>query len=374
MGRRGNGEGSITRRKDGLYMARYMIQTETGSKRKAIYAKTRKEVADKLADALANRDKGIVLDAGALTLGKYLRSWLYDSVQGTVRQRTWERYEQVARVHIEPSLGKMKLKNVTPTHVRALYREKLDFGLAPRTVQYIHVTLNKALKDAVLDGLIPRNVASAVKAPRPAKKEIHPLTSEQTKALLQAARGDRFEVAYVLALHCGLRQGEILGLRWSDIDIEAATLQIRRTLSEARTGYRFEPPKNNKGRSITLTTQAGEALREHLARQLETIEMMGDLYEDQGLVVSSQVGTPMNGKNLTSRSFKPLLKLAGLPNIRFHDLRHTFATLMLQNGEHPKVVQEMLGHATIAITMDTYSHVLPNMQSDAVNRLEVLLR
>jgi integrase len=177
----------------------------------------------------------------------------------------------------------------------------------------------------------------------------------------------------VNALHCGLRQGEILGLRWSDIDLEATTLQIRRTLSEARTGYRFEPPKNNKGRNIRLTTQAVEALREHLARQLEMIEIKGDLYQDQGLVVSSQVGTPMNGKNLTSRYFKPLLQMAGLPNIRFHDLRHTFATLMLQNGEHPKVVQEMLGHATIAITMDTYSHVLPNMQRDAVSRLGALL-
>jgi integrase len=177
----------------------------------------------------------------------------------------------------------------------------------------------------------------------------------------------------VVALHCGLREGEILGLKWSDVDMDAGTLQVRRTLSEALAGHLFEPPKNGKGRSVKLTARAVEALRNHLTRQIEEIESLGDRYRDQGLVFPSQVGTPMNAKNLTARSFKPLLKKAGLPDIRFHDLRHTFATLMLQNGEHPKVVQEMLGHATIAITMDTYSHVLPNMQRDAVDRLGVLL-
>jgi len=176
-----------------------------------------------------------------------------------------------------------------------------------------------------------------------------------------------------VALHCGLREGEILGLKWSDVALDAGTLQVRRTLSEALAGRRFEPPKNGKGRNVKLTARAAEALRNHLTRQIEEIESLGDRYRDQGLVFPSQVGTPMNAKNLTARSFKPLLKRAKLPNIRFHDLRHTFATLMLQNGEHPKVVQEMLGHATIAITMDTYSHVLPNMQRDAVDRLGVLL-
>jgi integrase len=373
MGRRGNGEGSISRRKDGLYMARFTAQTESGPQRKTLYAKTRKEAAEKLAQVLAARDKGIVFDADNLKVGEYLERWLRDSVRGTVRQRTWERYEQVARVHIGPRLGRIKLKNLTPTHVRALYREKLDSDLSPRTVNYIHVTLSKALKDAVSDGLIPRNAASAVKAPKPAKKEISPLSCDQARAFLEAARGDRFEAAYVLALHCGLREGEMLGLKWTDVDLEAGTLQVRRTLSEARTGYRFEPPKNGKGRSVRLTARAVEALRHHLERQLEEIERLGDLYRDQGLVFPSQVGTPMNAKNLIARSFKPLLKHSGLPDIRFHDLRHTFATLMLQNGEHPKVVQEMLGHASIAITLDTYSHVLPNMQQDAVNRLGALL-
>jgi integrase len=370
----GNGEGGITRhKKSGLYMARYTVQTSTGPKRKTLYGKTRREVDEKLTKAKADRDQGLLFDADNITLGDYLDRWIHDSVRDTVRQRTWERYEQIVRVHIKPALGRVKLKNITPTHARALYREKLDSGLTSRTVNYIHTTLSKALNDAVSDGLMPRNPTSGVKAPKPVKKEIHPLSSEQVKVFLETARGDRFEGAYVVALHCGLREGEILGLKWSDVDLNTGTLQVRRTLSEARVGQRFEPPKNDKGRNVRLTPQAVKALRTHLGRQLEEIERSGDLYQDQGLVFPSRVGTPMNAKNLIARSFKPLLKRAGLPDIRFHDLRHTFATLMLQNGEYPKVVQEMLGHATIAITMDTYSHVLPNMQRDAVERLGELL-
>src|SRR5215204_835717 len=232
----GNGEGGISRHKgSGLYMARYTVQTPTGPKRK-----TRREVDEKLTKAKVDRDTGFVFDADNLTLGNYLDRWINDSVRDTVRQRTWERYEQIVRVHIKPALGKVKLKNITPTHARALYREKLDTGLAPRTVNYIHTTLSKALKDAVADGLITRNPASSVKAPRPQKIELRPLSSEQAKVFLEAVRGDRFEAAFVVALHCGLRAGEILGLKWSDVDLDAGTLQVRRTLPEARAGYRFE--------------------------------------------------------------------------------------------------------------------------------------
>jgi integrase len=371
--RRGNNEGSISKRKDGRWMGRYTVHTSKGPKQQAVYGKTRAEVAQKLTKAMTDRDSGLTFDSGRMTLGEYLDRWLTDAVRDTVRQRTYERYEQIARVHIKPTLGRIKLKGLTPAHVRGLYREKVDAGLAPRTVQYIHVTLQKALSQAVADGLISRSAAASVKAPRPAKKEIQPLSPDQARAFLAAAVGDRFEALYVVAVHCGLRQGELLGLKWEDVDFEAGALQVRRTLSEARTGHRFEPPKNGKGRSVRLTPHAVEALRVHLDHQLDEIGSSGDHYRDQGLVFPSRVGTPMNAKNLIARSFKPLLKRAGLPDIRFHDLRHTFATLMLRNGEHPKVVQEMLGHATIAITMDTYSHVLPNMQRDAVERLGALL-
>src|ERR671919_1014822 len=236
MGKRGNGEGGISRRKDGLYMARYTVQTATGSKRKTLYGKTRREVDEKLTKAKADRDAGLLFDADNMKLGEYLGRWLTDSVRDTVRPTTFERYEQIVRLHIRPVLGKVKLKNLTSAHVRGLYREKLDAGLAPRTVQYVHVTLHKALKQAIADGLIPRNATEAVKPPQVRREEMQPLTAEQVKILFEAVRDDRLESLYILAVHTGLRQGELLGLKWEDVDLEAGTLQVRRTLATVKGG------------------------------------------------------------------------------------------------------------------------------------------
>jgi integrase len=375
VGKRGNGEGSITRhKKSGLYMARYTIQTPTGTKRKTIYGKEREEVADKLIEALSNRNKGLVFDADNLKLGEYLGRWLTDSVRDTVRPTTFERYEQVVRLHIRPVLGKVKLKNLTSAHVRGLYRQKLDAGLSPRTVQYVHVTLHKALKQAIADGLIPRNVTEAVKPPQVLREEIRPLTPEQAKTLFEAAKGDRLEALYVLAVTTGLRQGELLGLKWDDVDMEAGTLQVRRTLTTAKGGPVLSAPKTKGSRrTVKISPTALEALRSHLARQLEEIDRVGSLWRENGLVFASEVGEPLRRQHVTSRRFKPLLELARLPQIRFHDLRHTCATLLLSENVNPKVVSEMLGHATIAITLDTYSHVLPTMQESAATAMEEAL-
>jgi integrase len=270
MGGRGNGEGGITRhKKSGLYMARYTVQTPTGSKRKTLYGKTRREVDEKLTKAKADRDGGLVFDADNMKVGEYLERWLVDSVRDTVRSTTFERYEQVVRLHIRPVLGKLKLKNLSPAHVRGLYREKLDAGLSPRTVQYVHVTLHKALKQAIMDGLIPRNATEAVKPPQVRREEMQPLSPEQVKVLLEAARGERLEALYVLAVTMGLRQGELLGLKWEDVDLEARTLQVRRTLTTAKGGPVLSTPKTKGSRrSVKLTQSAVEALRSHLQRQL----------------------------------------------------------------------------------------------------------
>ena len=372
MSRRGNGEGSITRhKKSGLYMARYTVQTSTGPKRNTVYGKTRAEAAEKLTKAMADRDSGLVFDADALKVGEYLERWLADSVRDTVRPTTFERYEQMVRLHIRPVLGKLKVKNVTPAHVRGLYREKLGAGLSPRTVQYIHVTLHKALKQAVMDGLIPRNATEAVKPPQVRREEMQPLTPEQVKALLQAARGDRLEALYVLAVTTGLRQGELLGLKWEDVDLEAQTLRVCRTLTTAKGGPQLTTPKTKGSRrTVRLTQSAVNALSIHLKRQLGEIDRAGSLWRENGLIFASEAGEPLDRRNVTTHRFKPLLKQAGLPRVRFHDLRHTCATLLLGRNVNPKIVSEMLGHASIAITLDTYSHVLPNMQSQAVKAME----
>jgi integrase len=233
----------------------------------------------------------------------------------------------------------------------------------------------KTLKDALSDGVIAKNVAAAVKSPRPDKPEIHPLTSEQARILLDAAskEGDRFEALYVVALHCGLREGELLGLRWEDVDLDAGTLAVRRTLSQTRTGHKFEKPKNGKGRSVKLSQTALEALRSHRARQNEERLKAGSLWQDNALVFPTTTGTTMSGTNLLGRHFKPLLKRAGLPNIRLHDLRHTCATILLMAGKHPKYVQELLGHASINITLDTYSHVIKGMDGGLADVMDEAL-
>jgi integrase len=367
MGKRGNGEGSIGRRKDGLYMARYTVQTPTGPKRKALYGKTRSEVAAKLSKALADRESGLTFDADNVTVAEYLVRWLSDSVRGTVRVSTFERHEQIIRAHLALAFGRMKLKTLTPAHVRSLHREKLEEGLAPATVRKIHSTLHKALSQAVSDGLIPRNAAD-VKAPRPAPDEMHPLSESEARTFLETARetGDRFEALYVLAITTGLRRGELLGLRWDDADLDRGTLRVGRALVREGGRHVVGETKTKRGRrQVNLTPRTVAALKAHRKRQLEQRVKLAGLYEDHGLIFSSESGTPLNPENLVKRSFKPLLRRAGLPEIRFHDLRHTCATLLLGRGVHPKIVQELLGHATIAMTLDTYSHYLPSMGDQA---------
>ncbi|MEJ7816497.1 MAG: site-specific integrase [Rubrobacter sp.] len=363
----------ITKRKDGRYMARYTVHTPDGPKRKVIYGMRYKDVEKKLNEARGDAAKGLIYDAGKISVEEYLNRWLSDSVRDTVRQRTYERYESLVRVHIVPSIGRVKLKALTPAHLRRLYRERLDAGLAPRTVLHVHRTLSKALKQATDDGLIPRNAAGPVKPPRPRREEIRPLDPEQVRALFEAAAGDRLEALYVMAVTTGMRRGELLGLRWEDVNLEAGMLQVRRTLSEPKGGYIFEAPKSGKGRSVRLTRKATMALREHRKRQLEDRMQKAGYWQDHGLVFPSTIGTPTSGGNL-SRAFKAALERAGLPNsTRFHDLRHTCATLLLRQGVNPKYVQELLGHADISLTLNVYSHVLPDMGGAAAGAMDAAL-
>jgi integrase len=371
MGRRGNGEGSISRRKDGLYMARYTVETSTGTNRKALYAKTRKQATEKLAEALAQTQKGITADAGAKTVGTFIERWLEDSVRGSVRQSTYQRDESLCRVHMVPALGKKKLKTLNAADVQRFYRAKLDSGLSSATVHKLHVVLHKALKQAIRWGFAQRNVVNDVDAPKIHKEEVTPLTREEARKLLEVARDERLEALYVVAVQSGLRQGELLALRWEDIDLGTRTLQVRRTLTRNGSKLAVGPTKTSKGRRTgRLTRDATEALQDHLERQLAEIDEAEDSWQENGLVFCTGKGTLINPTNLRRRSLAPLLQRAGLPPMTFHQLRHTAATILLLKNVNPKVVSEMLGHGTIAITLDTYSHVLPNMQSSAVAAME----
>src|ERR671917_520092 len=382
MPKRGNGEGSIYPYKNKAgkvvgYRGSYWVHTAEGPKRRYVSGKTRDEVHDKLIEALGNRAQGLVFDAGSLTVREYLTRWLEDSVRGTVRFSTYEVHRHMIEPHIVPALGRLKLKDLNPAHVRALYREKLDSGLSAATVHKMHSILRKALKQAVLDGLILRNVCEVVKPPKVERKEITPLDRQQAKALLEAASGDRLEALYVLAVHTGMREGELLGLKWEDVDFERGLLRLRHAL--VREGGKvvlgdLKTPKSR--RSVRLTAVATNALRGHLERQLAEMQRMGSHYQPGGLVFATESGTLINPSNLRNRSFKPLLRRAfgeAGPDICFHDLRHTCATLLLSQGTHPKLVQELLGHATIAMTLDTYSHFLPSMGDQTVRAMEAAL-
>jgi integrase len=375
---RANGDGDVFPRKNNAgritsYRGAYV---GLDGKRRYVSGKTKEEARRNLRRARGDAERGLVFDADNLQVGEYLDRWLSDSVRDTVKATTFERYEQIARLHLKPSLGRVKLKGLTPAHVRGLYREKLEAGSSARTVRYMHTTLHKALKQAVMDGLIPRNATEAVTPPQSSREEMCPLTPEQAKLLLQVAHeaGDRLAALYVLAIHTGLRQGELLGLKWDDVNLEDGSLQVRRTLAITKNGPVLTSPKTTGSRrSVKLTSKAIEALKRHLDRQLGEIDRIGSLWSENGLIFASEKGEPINRHNLTRRSFKPLLKRAGLPQIRFHDLRHTCATLLLTRNVNVKIVSEMLGHSTIAITLDTYSHVLPNMRDQAAAAMEEAL-
>ncbi len=259
-------------------------------------------------------------------------------------------------------------------HVQRLINQKVKEGYEPRTVRYIHTTLSKALTQAVDWDLVPKNVASRVKLPKQKRAERRTLSAENVGAFFAAASEDRFAALYVLAVTSGLRPGELLALKWEDIDLEAGALSVRRSVSEDEDGLVIrEETKTSGGRRLELLPVAVEALKKHRVRQNKERLRYSGLWRDLGLVFPSTTGTIMRRNNLHRRSYKPLLKRASLPDIRLYDLRHTFATLMFENKEQLKLVSEMLGHASVKHTADTYTHVAPTMHREAAMRLNDFL-
>ncbi len=384
MGKRGNGEGSIYPfKRNGVkvgYRGSYTVHTASGPKRRYVSGKTREDVRQKLTKAMAGRDTGLVVDDKNMSVGEYLGAWISDCVRGTVRESTYSRDKYLVDKHIKPALGRVKLKNLNAIHLQGLYRDRLDRGisegkgLSGSTVQKMHHVIHKALDQAVKWDLIPRNPADSVKAPAPSSKEMRPLSADEARRLLGAAKDSRLEALYVLAVHTGMRRGELLGLKWEDVDLDGDVprIRVRRTLTRIEDGKRLalgEPKTKKSRRTIRLTPGAVEALKRHRARQAEERLKVGSLYKDAGLVFAGERGGFINPSNLRQRSLIPLLRNAGLPQITFHDLRHTCASLLFQRNVHPKFVQELLGHASVSITLDTYSHMLPGMGGEAADAM-----
>lgn len=375
--RRGHGEGSIYRREsDGKWCCVVDLGRADGKrKRKTIYGRTRKEVAEKLKVALRDQQQGlpIALDQRQ-TVGAFLDHWLDEAARHTLEISTYEGYGRRIRIDIKAHIGQIVLSKLIPQDLTRMYAALLAGGQSNRTVQYDHAVLHKALDQAVRWNLIGRNPADLVDAPRRENREIHPLTEEQSGRLLRAAIDDRLYALYALALATGMRLGELLGLTWADVNWEGGALHVRQQATRTKgRGLALVAPKTARSRrTIVVPAAVLVTLRAYRDRQSLERQASGDQWEDHDLVFPNVRGKLLERPNLQRRSFKPLLERAGLPDIRFHDLRHTHATLLLTKGVNPKVVQERLGHATVSITLDVYSHVIPSMQQDAADKLGAL--
>jgi integrase len=372
----GNGSGTVYPRKnkDGKITSYLGSYFAPDGKRRYVSAKTKTGCREKLRQAMSDADQGFDFDAGKQSVGGYMVRWLEDFAKADLAPRTYHNYKLQIRKHIVPAFGTMKLSKLDTPNIQALYSAKLHDGLKPSSVRYVHAVLHRALSKAVELRLIARNPAASADPPKVRHEEITPLDAQQTRTFLHAAHGEKYEALYVLSLTCGLRMGESLGLKWSDINLDTGTLRVNRQLQRIREGggLVFSEPKNASRRTIDLPQRALEALGAHRKRQAEEKLRAAD-YEDSGLVFATRKGTPQDAQNVFNRQFKPLLKQADLPPIRWHDLRHTCATLLLGRGVHPKLVQHLLGHASITMTLDRYSHWIPSMGRHAAEGLDEAL-
>lgn len=362
--RRGRGEGSVFRRADGYWVANVSAGFNADGKRRrrTVYGKTKKEVQDKLR---AMGLSGSSIDAVSMTLETLLVRWL-DSKETTVAPNTHANYKWLVEKQVKPRMGRMRLSSIAPLHVEAFYNEMAKDGASPRMRQLAGIVLSNALTYAVRMKLIPHNPAREIPKPRSVRRELFCWTAEQAAKFLEATEGDRLHGLYVLALATGMRQGELFGLHWTDVDFEGGYLVVRRSLENRAGAMRLKEPKTGKGRRIDLPAFALDALNAH--RQQSLAE--GTLSD---AVFVAPDGNYLQPSNMRQRSFDKAIERAGVPKIRFHDLRHTHATLLLAAGENVKVVSERLGHSTVKMTLEVYAHVLPGMQKQAADRMQKLL-
>ncbi len=368
--KRGNNEGSIRKRKDGRWEARFSAH----GKQRSIYGRTREDAIRKMRAALRSVDEGLPIVDGRTTLGDFLDRWLKDSVKPRLRPRTYSSYEMHVRVHLKPALGNIPLLQLQPAHVQQFLNSKLSCGLSPASIARIRATLRAALNQALRWGEVHRNVATLVDTPRQAQHEVDPLSPDQARAFLDHISGHRWYPLYTLALLTGLRQGELLGLRWNDIDLQEGTLTVRHALQRIEGRRRLVEPKTAQSRrTIVLASTAVAALCRQRDWQEARRAAMGDSWQETGFVFSTRQGTPLDGSEVT-RQFQKLLSAAGLPRKRFHDLRHSCATFLIAEGVSPRDIMAILGHSGIAVTMNTYAHVLPETQRAAAQRIDNLLK
>lgn len=368
MAKRGNGEGSVYQRagRKGWYAS-----VTVDGRRKILRGDTRAQAARLLTQALAAKETGDLVVGRSPTAEAFLATWLAEVIKPNCSAWTWRGYRSAIETHIVPVVGKVKVERLTPQHVQSLMNRMRDAGASPKTIANVRVLLRSALTTAVKWNLAARNAAAATDPPKAEQHEIQPFTKAEAKAFLAAVSGDRLEALYTVALTMGLRQGEALGLRWDDVDLEGGTLQVRDQLQRVDGTLQLVPLKTKRSRRVlTMPGPAVSALREHRKRQLEE-QLAACRWMDGEYVFTTSIGTPLEARNVV-RSFKALLQRAGLRDVRFHDLRHSAATLLLVQGVPTRVVMEILGHSQASTTQNTYQHVAPELQREAADRMSAL--
>ena len=344
---------------------------------------TKREAQKYLNELLHKIEIGTYVAPSKITLADFLKQWLNDYAKVNTAPKTYQGYERIIRQHLIPKLGNMKMDQLKPIHIQQYYTNRLtegridgSGGLSNRSVLHHHRLLHKALEDAVKWQIIAINPAKAVNSPKDQKKKVNVLTKEQVHALLQYVKSHKYYAPIYLAIKTGMRRGEILGIRWEDVDFEKYTISVNQQIQRLKKqGVVFKPTTKNNGsrRTIAISESVASVLKRQINIRKRDRLKFGILYHDHQLIFANEDGSPID-PDAISREFPRIIRrIEDFPKVRFHDLRHTHATLLLQQGEHPKIVSERLGHATISMTMDTYSHVMPNMQKAAAKKFDDFL-
>jgi len=404
--KRGSNEGTIFKLPDGRWRAMVNLGYRNGKRwRKPIEARTRQDVQQRLTAALRDRQLGFNISPERQNVGEFLNSWLAAVVKPSVKPKTHRTYSDLCKLHLIPGLGRRSLAQLSPQNVQAFLNEKLNYvpcphcgrrlqvagfnehqitehpdkvattrnpALSARTVKHLLVTLRGALNVAVKWDLVARNVADLVDPPKVTKPELRVFTPEQARAFIQAIEGERLEALFATAISLACRQGEALGLQWPDVDLAIGTLTVRQALQRVDGKLECVPTKADKVHTITLPAVTISALAAHRLRQDEERQSAGAQWRESGFVFTTRIGTPLDARCVI-RTFDRILKSAGLPKIRFHDLRHSAATLLLAQGVSPRYVSELLAHSSVSFTMQTYAHVLDRTKREVAAQMDAIL-
>lgn len=391
-----NGDGTIRKRPDGRWEGRYSygFNPRTGKpNQKSVYGKTQKEVRIRLKQITSEIDLGVYTEPTKMTLGTWLDIWIED-YNKDVKPATLDQYKYQIRVHLKPNLGAVRLPELTAPMVQHVYNKLMEpyklkqknwkgkdivrqrKGLSAKSIKNMNSVLHSALSQAVKLGYIPTNICSALTLPKVRKTEMHPVTGESLNALLKAIKGNPYEELIYVTMFTGLRQGEIIGLTWDCINLDTGMMTIYRQLQKQReTGseYKFLPLKNSKSRTFMVADNVIKMLKRQKTKQSEMKLKAGKCWKnEEGFVFTDELGNHIS-KYTAYENFKRCAAEAGIPATRFHDLRHTYATLALEQGTNIKTVSSNLGHATVAFTLDVYGHVDEQMQKDSANRMQAFL-